>query len=352
MMRRFIRAAILGGVVTLVACAQEAAAQGSAAPVATPTGPPATAAAPRPPADPDKFAVIIVGASGEEVYAKQFAQWAASLKGALVERLGFGEGNLKVLSENPTDKTAARATAEEVRRAFESLREAVKEESTVFVFFIGHGSFDGKQAKFNLVGPDLHAGEYRTLLGALAARRVVVVQTASASGEFVKALAGRGRVVVTATRSGQEQNAPRFAEHFIKALSEREADADQNGRVSVMEAFDYASRLVGEHYKRAGRLATEHALLEDSGDGVGHEKAEGGDGAVARNVYFDSLNATAAAASAEVGRLVRERARLEDEIQQFKLRKTLMQEAEYWAGLERMFVELAKVNRGIRKGGQ
>ncbi len=119
-----------------------------------------------------------------------------------------------------------------------------------------------------------------------------------------------------------------------------------------MEAFDYASRLVGEHYKRAGRLATEHALLEDSGDGVGHEKAEGGDGAIARNVYFDSLNATEAAASAEVGRLMRERTRLEDEIQQFKLRKTLMQEAEYWSGLERMFVELAKVNRGIRKGGQ
>jgi hypothetical protein len=351
MMRRFIRAAILGGLVTVVVCAQAAAQGGNAAPVATPTGQTATAAA-RPPADPDKFAVILVGASGEEAYAKQFAQWAASLRSALVERLGFGEGNLKVLTENSADKGAARATAEEVRRAFESLRGVVKEESTVFVFFIGHGSFDGKQAKFNLVGPDLHAGEYRTLLGALAARRVVVVQMASASGEFVKALAGRGRVVVTATRSGQEQNAPRFAEHFIKALSERESDADQNGRVSVMEAFDYASRLVAEHYKRAGRLATEHALLEDSGDGVGHEKAEGGDGAIARNVYFDSLNATEAAASAEVGRLMRERTRLEDEIQQFKLRKTLMQEAEYWAGLERMFVELAKVNRGIKKGRQ
>ena len=339
-----------------VVCAQGAGAtaqEKNAAPVATPTGPTAAApTAPRPPADPDKFAVILVGAGGEEAYAKQFAQWAASLKGALVERLGFGEGNLKVLTEDAADKGAARATAEEVRRTFESLRGVVKEESTVFVFFIGHGSFDGKQAKFNLVGPDLHAGEYRTLLGALAARRVVVVQMASASGEFVKALAGRGRVVVTATRSGQEQNAPRFAEHFVKALSERESDADQNGRVSVMEAFDYASRLVAEHYKRAGRLATEHALLEDSGDGVGHEKAEGGDGAIARNVYFDSLNATEAAASAEVGRLMRERTRLEDEIQQFKLRKTLMQEAEYWSGLERMFVELAKVNRGIRKGRQ
>ena len=106
---------------------------------------------------------------------------------------------------------------------------------------------------------------------------------ASASGEFIKPLSGRGRVVVTATRSGQEQNATRFPEHFIAALASREADADQNGRVSVLEAFDYASRLTAEQYKRAGRLATEHALLDDSGDGVGHPSAEGGDGALARN---------------------------------------------------------------------
>ncbi len=201
----------MGGVAAVVVCAQGAGAaarqEKNAAPVATQaaqTAPPAQ----RPPADPDKFAVILVGASGEEAYAKQFAQWAASLKGALVERLGFGEGNLKVLTENSADKGAARATAEEVRRAFESLRGVVKEESTVFVFFIGHGSFDGKQAKFNLVGPDLHAGEYRTLLGALAARRVVVVQMASASGEFVKALAGAGASSSPRRAAGRSRTRP------------------------------------------------------------------------------------------------------------------------------------------------
>lgn len=306
----------------------------------------------RPPADPDKFAVIISGASGEEAYAKQFAGWTTSLRAALVERLGFAEANLKILTEKPADATSSHATADGVRRAFESLQSVVKEESTVFVFLIGHGSFDGKQAKFNLVGPDLHAGEYKALLGALAARRVVILNMASASGEFVKPLAGRGRIVVTATRSGQEQNAPRFAEHFIKSLDEREADADQNGRVSVLEAFNYASKLTAEHFTRAGRLATEHALIEDSGDGVGHEKAEAGDGALARATYFDSLDAAQAAASAEVGRLLRERARLEDEIEQIKTRKAAMQEPEYWTTLERMFVELAKVNRGIKKGSQ
>jgi len=307
----------------------------------------------RPPADPNKFAVIISGASGEEAYAKQFARWTAELRGVLIGRLGFAEDRLKVLAESPAaGAPAARATAEEVRRAFEALRGAAGPESAFYVFLIGHGTFDGKQSKFNLVGPDIPAGEYASLLGALQARRVVVFNLSSASGEFAKALAGRGRVVVTATRSGQEQNAPRFAEHFIAALAGREADADQNGRVSVLEAFDYAARLTAEHYKRAGRLATEHALLEDSGDGVGHERAEGGDGALARTTYFDSLTEEQAAASAEVGRLLRERTRYEEEIEQLKARKREMAEGQYESELERLFVGLAKTNRSIKRGGQ
>src|SRR5215207_3199736 len=306
----------------------------------------------RPAADPNKFAVILSGASGDAEFAKRFKGWTTGLRRALVERFGFDEARVTVLTESPEGGRALRATAEEVRRAFQTLRASAGPESTVFVFLIGHGTFDGRQAKFSLVGPDLAAAEYAELLGGLPSRRVVVFNMASASGEFLKPLAGRGRVVVTATRSGQEQNATRFPEHFIAALTGRESDADQNGRVSVLEAFDYASRLTAEQYKRAGRLATEHALLDDSGDGVGHATAEGGDGALARNVYLDSLSTEQAAANAETGRLLRERERLEEEVERLKSRKGLLPEPDYEAELERIFVSLAKVNRSIKRGVQ
>ena len=306
----------------------------------------------RPAADPNKYAVIVSGASGDEEFAKRFKGWTAELRRALVERFGFDISRVTVLSEAPEGGAALRATAEEVRRAFQTLRASAGPDSTVFVFFIGHGTFDGRQAKFSLVGPDLPATEYAELLGGLPSRRVVVVNMASASGEFIKPLSARGRVVVTATRSGQEQNATRFPEHFIAALGSRDADADQNGRVSVLEAFDYAARLTAEQYKRAGRLATEHALLDDSGDGVGHPAAEGGDGALARSTYLDSLSLEQAAAGAETARLLRERERLEGEVEQLKTRKGLLAEAEYEAELERLFVSLAKVNRTIKRGAQ
>ncbi|MBV9929311.1 MAG: caspase family protein [Acidobacteria bacterium] len=312
----------------------------------------AQGAAARPAADPNKYAVILSGASGEEEYAKRFAQWTAALRRALVERFGFDEARVTVLSESPEGGRALKATAEEVRRTFQTLRSSAGPESTVFVFLIGHGTYDGRQAKFGLVGPDLTANEYAELLDGLTVKRVVVLNMASASGEFIKPLSGRNRVVVAATRSGQEQNATRFPEFFIEALTSRESDADQNGRVSIFEAFDYAARMTAERYKRDGRLATEHAMFDDSGDGVGHATAEGGDGVLARTTYLDSLTAEQAAATAEAARLLRERERLEVEVEQLKARKTSLPESEYEAELERIFVSLAKVNRSIKRGAQ
>jgi hypothetical protein len=299
-------------------------------------------------ADPNRYVVIISGASGEAAYAKQFQQWTSSLHSALTERFGFPKNRVQLLTEKATETSAA-ATADEVKKLFASLRTELNADSVLFVFLIGHGSFD-KEAKFNLVGPDLSANEYNNLIAALPAQRVVIFNMASASGEFIKPLAAKGRVIVTATRSGQENNAARFMEYFLAALKAGDADADQDGHISVLEAFNYANRLTAEFYTRAGRLATEHALLEDNGDGVGHPKMEGGDGFLARATYLDSLTVAQAAAGANVAKLMRERTRLEGEIAELIARKSNMVEADYEKELERLFVELAKVNRAIKQG--
>jgi hypothetical protein len=309
---------------------------------------PATLPASRPAADRNKYAVIISGASGEAAYAKQFAKWTVDLRTALVRRFGFAEDQVKLLTETPADSTAVPAKAEEVKRIFGSLRTELKSETLLFIFLIGHGAFDGKEAKFNLVGPDLSAGDYHSLLSSLPTRSIVVFDMTSASGEFVKPLAATGRIVITATRSGQEQNATRFTEFLIAALGATDADTDQDGRISVLESFNYANRLTANFYTRAGRLATEHALLEDNGDGVGHQKAEGGDGLLARATYIDSRSQEEAAANVAVAKLRRERTRLEGEIAQLIARKRDLPEQEYETALEKLFIELAKTNRALK----
>ena len=296
------------------------------------------------PVDPNKFAVIINGAGGEPEYAKQFEQWTTQLNSVLSERYGFDTKQIKVLNET-------RATAEEVKNTFNALKSQLDANNILFVFLIGHGSYDGKESKFNLVGPDLSATDYNAMLSSLPTRRVVVFNMSSASGEFIKSLAAKGRIVITATRSGQETNATRFAGFFIAALTATDADTDQDGHTSVLEAFVYANRLTEDFYKRAGRLASEHALIDDNGDGVGHDKLEAGEGLLARATYLDSLSVDEAAASVATAKLIKERARLEGEIEQLIARKANLQEAEYEATLERLFIELAKVNRSIKQAG-
>ena len=303
--------------------------------------------------DPNKFALIVAGVGGEETYTKKFTAQAMRLYEALTSQLGFADKNTFLLTETaaggPEDGATSRsATADEVRKVFASIKSAATAESLVLVVLIGHGSFDNQQAKFNLIGPDLAAKDYAALIAALPAKKVAFINCASSSGEFIKPLSASGRIIITATRSGNEQNATIFAEHFIAGLTDPAADADKNGRISLLEVFNYATKLTADWYKTKNRLATEHALIDDNGDGVGHEEATGGDGALAKVSYLDSKQIEEAAGDAELTRLIGERQRLEEEVEKLKARKGEMKSEEYDADIERLLVELAKVSQTIK----
>lgn len=302
---------------------------------------------PRLPPDRNKHALIISGISGEEGYARQFTDWKDRLRRALVERLGFAADQVRVLTESP-GADEGRSTAEVITRTFGELAGKAGRGQPVFIFLIGHGSFDGEVSRINLPGPDLPGTALAEMLRGLPTDRLVVVNMTSASGEYIKLLSGVGRVVITATRSGMEQNAPKFAEHFIAALEKEVADLDRNRRLSVLEAYEYGVKLTTEQYERSGRLVTEHPLLDDNGDGVGHPRAEAGDGGLARITYLDSLPQQQAGGDPELARLYEERLRLEGAIEQLKGSKAGLRAEEYATALERLLIEMARLNRTIR----
>lgn len=336
-----------------LACAQEPGARTQAQnPAPTPAE---TKPAQRLPADQNKYAVVISGISGEEQYGKKFAEWTTKLRTALLDKLGFAEEHTFILTEKPVEAAKElRASAEVVRQTFVQLRNTLKPEQQLFVFFIGHGTYDpnSKIAKFNLVGPDLGTNEYAQLINALPARSIVIVNMASASGEFIKPLSGSltggSRIVITATRSGMEQNATRFPEHFINALGNPEADADKSGRVSVLEAFEYATKLVAKQFEGKGNLVTEHALIDDNGDGAGHQLAEAGDGGISKVTYFDSLPQQQAGGDPVLAKLFEDKMRLEGDIERIKARKAQLNEDAYYDELEKSLIELARIGQGIR----
>ncbi|HYL98349.1 MAG TPA: hypothetical protein VEZ90_05290 [Blastocatellia bacterium] len=318
------------------------------------------------PVDPNRFAIVIAGVGGEESFTKRFTNDALRMYQLLTTRYGFAENNTLVLTENgpqavigaedgfiDAEKVSippsmARSTAEEVRGAFAKIKAAAKPDSLVLIILMGHGSGDADQAKFNLPGPDLSARDYAALIAPIPARRLIFIDCSSASGGFIKPLSGPNRIIITATRSSNEQNATAFAENLIAAFSDPAADTNKDGRLSVLEAFNFATKATADYYNKRGLLATEHAVIDDNGDGTGHESATGGDGPVADATFLDSQSTQEAASDPELAGLLKKKQSLEDQIAQLKARKDQMKPDEYQPELERLLVELAKVDQQIR----
>ncbi|MGE5243364.1 MAG: hypothetical protein ACM3SQ_03965 [Betaproteobacteria bacterium] len=293
----------------------------------------------------DKYALVVTGASGGEEYARQFETWRVMFLSTLRETWSYPDDHIVMLAERP-GQNVARATRENVERAIADLRKRMTKDDQLLVLLIGHGSGDGDEARFNLVGPDLRAGEWADLLRAIPGR-LVFVDTTAASAPFLHALAARGRVVLTATDSSAQQFETVFPGFFVKAFGDQAADADKNGRVSVWEAFAFASAQTRAWYEQHGRLSTEHALLDDTGAGAGRQAdTPGPDGELARATYLDLHNTEVG--SAAMSRLLARKAELEAEVDALRARKASMKPEDYAAALEKVLIELARVSEEIR----
>ena len=294
----------------------------------------------------ERHAVIVSGAAGGAEYAQQYAAWTRTLTMALVDRLKFDAARVITLSE--TTDPAQLATAANLKALFGRLRTQLRSTDLLFVFLIGHGTFDGVDAKFNLVGPDLEAAEWAAMLRGFPAR-LVLVNSAAASSPFIERLSAPRRVIVSATDSVAQRFDTVFPEYFIAAFGDDSSDIDKNGRTSIWEAFAWAAGAVRRHYQQRGVLATERPLLDDNGDGVGREaSAQGPDGAVASRTYLDVPAAGAPPTDEVLVELLQRRASLVAEVEELQIKKAFMSPDEYAREFERIMVALARVGRGIR----
>ena len=302
--------------------------------------------------------VIVAGVGGTPEHRERFSGWARDVCAAglrapaparvrvLVERLpGDGE------ADDPC-APVARSTREELAREIEAARGAGAAEAGLVLVLIGHGSA-GASPRFQLPGPDLSPEHLDEMLNAFGSGPVTVAHLGSAAGAFVPALAGPGRVVLAATRAN-ETNETRFPRHFIAALAGDEGDRNKDGRLSILEVFDFARRGVEREYEQEGLLRTEHALLDDNGDGVGSlepEMAAGMDGVLAgRRALLIRSAAGLAEASAdtpEIRRLVAERDALASRVDALREAREGMEEETYLAELETLLLQIAELAERI-----
>ena len=276
-----------------------------------------------PPAQAELYYLIVGGLGGEPAYANRFLAQSETLADAAVRSLG-DESRVTLLN-------GEEATREALAEALRQLAQTVTTADTLAVFFIGHGTYDGIAYKYNLPGRDLDGEELGELLGAVPAGRQLVVNATSASGAVLESWTQEGRTLITATKSGGERNATRFAEHWTEALSSEGADTNRNGIITAQEAFDYAERMVAESYENEGTLATEHAQLA---------------GEPAESFTAARLEARVALTQ-ELERLFADLDALEGQVQALRTRRNEMDSDVYLNELQNLLLALALVQQQI-----
>jgi hypothetical protein len=290
--------------------------------------------------------VLVQGASGGEPYATQHRKWLDALSGLLRNKFKYDASHLFVLAETPA-AGEQRSTAEVVKRVLGQLATQMTADDQLIIVLIGHGSAEG-EAKFNLVGPDLTVADWSRLLTPLHGQ-VGFVDTTAASFPFLAGLSHAGRVIVTATNSPAQRYDTVFPQGFIEAFSSDTADLDKNGRISLLEAFVYASAAVKKHFEQSGTMATEMAVLDDNGDGVGRlATATGPDGDLAGTMYFGTA-AAPTSTDPELQRLLTHQQEINDQIDALRRRRSTMTPDAYDAELDRLLTELADVSSQIRQ---
>lgn len=289
--------------------------------------------------------LIVVGAGGLEKYRQLFTEWSV-----LLQNVG-AEAQARVTVIGPEMPEGSTGDLKELLKStVENLSDEAKE--PLWLVMIGHGTFDGRTAKFNIAGPDVSSQELAEWLKPLK-RPLAVMNTASASAPFLNALSGPNRVILTATRDGFELNFARFGSYLVTALGSAAADLDKDGQTSLLEAFIMASRQVDEFYEVEGRLASEHALLDDTGDqkGIGADwfkgvrpvkQPEGNalpDGRIASQFHLVE-NALELRMSPEIKQ---RRDKLEQAIFELRDHRDDMDEAAYFERLEALLIPFAEL---------
>jgi hypothetical protein len=288
----------------------------------------------------ESSALILKTPAGSPEHEEKFSKWTEGTRKALVEKFGFAADRVIVLA----DKATAQA---EIQKAFGTLRQQLKPLDTLFVFFIGHGSGESGEYKFNISGPDFTASDYGKLLGTIAAGRIVIVNGTPASGGAIETLAGKNRVVVSATRSGSEGNDTVFYEYFLEALQSAAADEDKDQKISVWEAFKFATAGTERFYKEEGRLATEHPQIADNG--AAKTGVTGKDNPVVARTTTFQVDRPIVSSDPKLQALLNQRKELEQKIEALRIRKGDIPEAEYDKQMEDMLVQLALKNQEIRQ---
>jgi len=270
------------------------------------------------------YVTVVQGLGGDDHWQARFSDQQEKITEASITMAG--EAHVKSF-------TGDDATRDNLMAHFRTLSTSMNDDDRLALYLIGHGSYDGEQYKFNIPGPDITDGDLAEILGTLPGRNHFVVNTSSASGAMLDKVETDDRILVTATRNGNEKNATEFGDFFAAALTSDSADINKNNSISIQEAFDYAERQVASFFENQSKLATEHPQIR-------------GDNAASFNLARVNVAETPDE-DPRITQLLSQREALDAQIEELQLNRGRYTNAEYIQKLQALILESAEVGEQI-----
>ena len=266
--------------------------------------------------------LVVAGLGGEPQYEERFVQWSEQVAKASLTATGSEQNVVRLSGES--------AKRDAILQRLATMTRGLGDGDEFVLVLIGHGTFDGNEYRLNIPGPDITGTELMAQLDRIPNTvPQLIVNTTSTSGAVGDKWTRPHRVVVTATRSGGERNATRFAGYWAEALTSEAADVDKDGSVTAKEAYDFANRRVEDAFKSDAAIVTEHARLTGKDPG--------------RFVVARLGAAALFANDAELIALRRQQGGFERQLAQIKPLKTQLPPDEYYNRIEPVLIEMAKL---------
>jgi hypothetical protein len=305
------------------------------------------------------YTVIVVGIGGTAEYRESFHAEASTIYEALTTQHGLAREDVVYLGERVETAPAMISdvsTRANVLKVLGEIAQKAGPTDRLLLILIGHGTDQGNEVQFNVSGPDLTPTDFELASMAFPSQALALVHTGSASGGWVEPLAGPNRIVIAATRTAREQNATEFGQFFAAALAGEGSDLDHDERVSLLEAFQFAKQEVERYYQEQNEMLTEHAVLDDNGDGTGSTDAAaaGPDGVLASMFALGGPQAAAVARTSDnpvLAALYGEREAIQRQIDELRVVRSALTEDQFLERMEPLLVDLALKNREIREAG-
>ena len=220
------------------------------------------------------YVLIIGGAAGEKSFYDAFWSATSRFHQLLTDAYGYDPTQITFLFEDMGDSEKhglvnAESRREPVLTAFAQLTEKIQPSDRFLLFMLGHASRTGRSPpKFNLMGRDVSEAEYITLINGISAENQILIFGFPYSGRLASQLSAPGRIILTSSSPNEGYSLQAgFGDVFVDAFSTAAADTNNDGAISLLEAFLSVEGRTKAWYEDFGTIQSEHPHLDDNGDG-------------------------------------------------------------------------------------